>query len=366
MSEESILDDRKTRVLRAIITEYVAKAEPVGSKRVLEVARLDVSAATVRNDMAALEDAGLIQQPHTSAGRVPTDKGYRHMVDTLARAERARGDDVDPRHRALITELIGSAHDLDDLLVRATQALAELTHLVALVVTPAIDASACKLLEVVSLGQQNLLVILVSDTGHVAKRHVELDRPVTEAELDRVRSVLGEHVRGRRMAEVRQAIGDLAPKAPDDLRHVLASLAEGIGDDVSAEAVQQVLVGGSSSLVSDRSFDRDQLEKVLGLLEERATVGRVLKQRSAGAAEPAPSVTIGGEHDVEDLTPTSLVGKQYDIGAIGSLGILGPTRMDYAKVLSTVRAVADELERALAAIDDDAGRGGPPDPDGET
>lgn len=352
--DDVTLDERKALILRAIITEYVTHAEPVGSKRVLEVARLDVSAATVRNEMAALEEAGLIHQPHTSAGRIPTDKGYRHLVDRL-RGDGPEPADVDVRRRDVIAGLIGTATDADDLLIRATSALAELTQLVALVITPALDMATCRLVELVGLGGSSALVLLVSDTGQVVKRHVELPAGTTDGELERVRVALNEHVRGRRMAEVTQAIADIAHDGPSELRVVLRSVADAIGESWTAEVVQRVLVGGSSSLVGERSLDRGQLESVLGLLEERATVGRVLSQRSSAPDALSPSVTIGGEHDVIELTATSLVGKQYDVGSIGSIGILGPTRMDYARVLSTVRAVAVELERALAVLGSDDG-----------
>lgn len=360
------LDQRKAQILSAIITEYVAHAEPVGSKRVLEVARLDVSAATVRNEMAALEEAGLISQPHTSAGRIPTDKGYRHLVDRL-RGPEAGPAKLDAERRHLLASVIGSAHDLDELLVRATSALSELTQLVALVITPAIDAATVRLVELVSLTPSSALLLLVSDTGQVSKRHVDFPGVVAESDVDRLRQVLADSVRGQRMADVRQRIADLEPSAPAELRTAVSAVADAVGDDLTAEVVQQVLVGGSSSLVGERSFDRADLEKVLGLLEERSTVGRVLSERSSRPDEAAPSVTIGGEHDVDELTSTSLVGKQYDIGSIGSIGILGPTRMDYARVLSTVRAVAGELERALhrlAGEDDDAPNDASPDDSG--
>jgi heat-inducible transcriptional repressor len=349
-SDGVVLDERKTQILRAIITEYVARAEPVGSRRVLEVARLDVSAATVRNEMAALEEAGMISAPHTSAGRIPTDKGYRLLVDRLRGGDGTDAPELEDQRRAVVSGLIGKAHDRDDLLLRATSALSELTQLVALVITPALDASRLRLVELVALGQSTALLLLVSDTGQVSKRHVDLPVGMTEAQLDRVRVVLGEQVRGRRMGEVKGTVGDLAREAPADLRGAITAIEDAIGDDLTAEAVHQVLVGGSSTLVGERSLDRGQLENVLGLLEERATVGRVLSERSSAPDAHSPSVTIGGEHDVIELTSTSLVGKQYDVGAIGSIGILGPTRMDYARVLSTVRAVAAELERALAAL----------------
>ncbi|MEX0836222.1 MAG: hypothetical protein WD010_09035, partial [Nitriliruptor sp.] len=184
------LDDRKLRVLRAIVTEYVADGEPVGSRRVVEVAKLDVSAATVRNEMAALEELGYITQPHTSAGRVPTDQGYRRFVDDLA-----TNPALDAPQRELIGELLGSARDVEDLLARTSSVLSQLTRLVSLVIAPAVDASRCKLVELVGLSSSTALLLLVADTGRVEKRTVDLPTGTTDGDLDRVRTVFGDQVR---------------------------------------------------------------------------------------------------------------------------------------------------------------------------
>jgi heat-inducible transcriptional repressor len=333
------LDERKLTVLRAIVTEYVARGEPVGSKRVVDVARLEVSAATVRNEMAALEELGYIRQPHTSAGRVPTDKGYRRFVDDL----RANAALDDPR-KELVQELLGSASDVEDLLARTTTVLSQLTRLVSLVIAPAIEVSRCKLVELVGLTPGSALLLLVADTGRVEKRPVELPAGTTEADLDRVRTVLGEQVRGKRMGEVSSTLRTISEDAPTELRELLRAVTEATADDLTEETLHHVFVGGQASLAGDEAFERQQLTRVLELLEERATLARLL---SDATADDEPTVRIGVENQVEDLRAASLVAQRYQLVSAGSLGVLGPTRMDYAAVLATVRAVADQLQETL-------------------
>jgi heat-inducible transcriptional repressor len=333
------LDERKLTVLRAIVTEYVSHGEPVGSKRVVEVAGLDVSAATVRNEMAALEDLGYITQPHTSAGRVPTDRGYRRFVDDLA-----SDPSVDEPRRELVQELLGSSRDVEDLLARTSSVLSQLTRLVSLVIAPAIDASTLKLVELVVLGPGSALLLLVFDTGRVDKRLVDLPVDLSEADLDRVRTMLTEHVRGRRLAQVHPALRSLAEEAPSDLRPALTALAEATSTDLDAATVHRVFVGGQASLAGDETFERTQLSRMFQLLEERATVARLLADATA---DDAPTVRIGEENQVEDLRAASLVAQRYQLVTAGSLGVLGPTRMDYAQALATVRAVADQLQATL-------------------
>lgn len=336
------LDERKLAVLRAVVTEYVSSGEPVGSKRVVEVAQLSVSAATVRNEMAALEELGYIRQPHTSAGRVPTDRGYRCFVDDLA--DRA---DLDDQRRELIGELLGSARDVEDLLARTTSVLSQLTRLVSLVIAPAIDSSSLKLVELVGLGPTSALLLLVADTGRVDKRNVDLPPGTTEPQLDRVRVVLGEHVRGRRLGDVHAILTGIVEDAPADLRDLVQAVADATAEDLAEETVHHVFVGGQATLAGEEAFERDQLSRVLQLLEERATLARLLHQ---GTAADEQMVRIGRENEVEDLRATSLVAQRYRLVTAGSLGVLGPTRMDYAGVLATVRAVADQLQASLSDL----------------
>ncbi len=336
------LDPRKSTILRAIVTEYVANGEPVGSKRVVDVAGLDVSAATVRNEMAALEELGYIAQPHTSAGRVPTDRGYRRFVDEL----RANPTVDDPR-RQLVEELLGSSRDVEDLVARASTVLSQLTRLVSLVIAPAAEASRLRLVELVSLSPGSGLLLLVADTGRVEKRMVDLPASISESDLDRVRTVLAEHVRGRKLGDVHDAMQRIADEAPADLRDALVAVADATSTRLAEDTVHHVFVGGQASLAGDDTFEREHLSRVLQVLEERDTLAKLL---SDATADESTTVRIGEENQVEDLRAASLVAQRYELITAGSLGVLGPTRMDYASVLATVRAVADQLQETLTDL----------------
>lgn len=338
------LDERKARILRTVVAEYVANGQPVGSSRVVDTAGLDVSSATVRNEMAALEERGYIDQPHTSAGRVPTDKGYRAFVDLL------EVGDLDQQRAELIDQLLGSAHDVEEVMRTASAVLSQLTRLVAMVVAPTMDEARCKLVELVTLGTTTALLLLVDDTGRVVRRHVEMDTPVTDDDVTRVRAVLAEHVIGRRMVDVHDRVATLLEQAPAELRPVLRAVHDATEDDLTVELVRRVFVGGQASLAGDESLERTALGQVLGLIEERATLARVLDETAGPDSTTAPRARIGSEHDVAELQPTSLVSQRYEVVRAGSLGVLGPTRMDYGAALSTVRAVSEALERTLTHL----------------
>ena len=343
------LDERKRIVLRAVVTEYVATGQPVGSVHVVAATGLEVSSATVRSDMGALEELQLIAQPHTSAGRIPTDRGYRWFVDDLRNAP-----ELDSRQREVIEELLGSARDVEDLLARTTTVLSQLTRLVSLVISPAIETSRLRLIELVGLGPLSALLLLVSDTGRVEKHTVDLPVGTDARDVDRVRNMLADRLVGRRFGDVGPALRLLSDEAPADLRGIVRSVAE-VAADVREDRVHQVFVGGQSALVDDLSLQREELSRLLQLLEERDTLARMLEEAAQGPDEGSPTVRIGGENAIADLRTTSLVAQRYRLVSAGSLGVLGPTRMDYGSALSTVRAVSDQLQRTL---DDLAEHGG--------
>jgi heat-inducible transcriptional repressor len=335
------LDERKRIVLRAVVTEFITTGQPVGSAHVVEVSGLEVSAATVRSDMGALEELGLIAQPHTSAGRVPTDRGYRWFVDDLRNAP-----PLDGRQREVIEELLSSARNVEDLLARTTTVLSQLTRLVSLVISPAIETSRLRLVELVGLGQLSALLLLVSDTGRVEKHTVDLPVGGDERDLDRVRTMLADRLVGRRFGDVGPMLRMLSDEAPSDLRSIVRAVADA-AVDVREDRVHQVFVGGQSALADDLSLQRDELSRLLQLLEERDTLARLLEEAAQGPDEGSPTVRIGEENPIADLRATSLVAQRYRLVSAGSLGVLGPTRMDYGSALSAVRAVSDQLQRTL-------------------
>src|SRR6478736_10533885 len=212
-----MLDDRKLEVLRAIVEDYVNTREPVGSKALVERHRLGVSSATIRNDMAALEEDGLIAQPHTSAGRVPTDAGYRVFVDRLTDIKPLSGAE-----RRAISAFLDGAVDLDDVLHRAVRALAQLTRNVAVVQYPTLSRSRVRHLELVSITSSRLLLVLITDTGRVEQRVVELPGPVSDEVVADLRATLNTRLRDRLLAETPEIITDLPLGVTRELRGLVA------------------------------------------------------------------------------------------------------------------------------------------------
>ncbi|MDX1511853.1 MAG: heat-inducible transcriptional repressor HrcA [Nitriliruptorales bacterium] len=340
------LDERRRVILHAVVTEYIADGHPVGSNRVVEVTGLDVSAATVRNEMAALEEMGYLTQPHTSAGRIPTDLGYRYFVNDLGQRAEQEG-----QQREVVQELLGSAHDVEDLLARTTHVLTQLTRLVSLVIAPAMDAARLRLVELLPMSASSAMLLMVTDTGRVDKRYITFDESVRPDDLDRVRGVLAEHVRGHRMAEVTDVLRRIVDEAPAELRGIVSSLVEATSANMVDDPVHKVFVGGRAALAG-LGFEEEELSRVLGLLEEEVELARLLGIDDEDAGDTGPRVLIGEENQVEELQSAALVSQRYRLVSAGSVGVLGSTRMDYANVLSTVRSVADELQQTLATLDD--------------
>jgi heat-inducible transcriptional repressor len=339
------LDERKAAILTAIVQEYVQTGEPVGSRRLVEAWDLDVSAATVRGEMAALEEAGYIGQPHTSAGRVPTDLGYRYFVDALTETGPAFAE-----HREVLEGLLLGAADLEELLHRASSVLAKLTHFAALVSAPRLDRSRLRHLELVQLGPHVVLAVFITDTGRVEKRLLDVDEMVADHDVQRARHAVNEAAAGLRLTAVPDVVAGVAAGAPDGLRGLVDALAEAVRDGLVSGDVEPVIVGGTANIAGAGYFDRlEQVKQVYEALEEQVVVWQMLRETLAGGD---PAVRIGSELPLAELTACSVVASSYGTGGeqTGSLGVLGPTRMDYPRTLAAVQAVASSLEKALADL----------------
>jgi heat-inducible transcriptional repressor len=339
-------EDRRLDVLRAIVEDYVATREPVGSRALVERHALGVSPATIRNDMAALEDAGLIVQPHTSAGRVPTDKGYRMFVDRLATIKPLSA----PERRAIETFLEDAA-DLDDVVDRSVRLLAQLTHQVAVVQYPSLRRTALRHVELVPIGDRHLLVVIITDHGRVEQRTIEVPDPLDVATVARLRVRLNTAAAGRRLAELGTALSDLA----DDFAPVDGPLVRGVvavvEDTLAQESEERVVLAGTANLVRGGGDFAHTISPVLEALEEQVVLLRLLGEMAED--EAAVSVRIGRETQHEGLVETSFVTTGYggpDGGgtAVARIGSVGPLRMDYPGTIASVRAVARYLSRILA------------------
>jgi heat-inducible transcriptional repressor len=335
-----MVDDRKLDVLRAIVEDYVATEEPVGSKALVERHGLGVSPATVRNDMAALEDEGYIHQPHTSAGRVPTDKGYRLFVDKLATLK-----PMSVAERRAIATLLDGAVDLDDVVQRSVRLLSQLTRQVAIVQYPSLSRSTVRHIELVALTPTRVMLILILSTGRVEQRLVELDEAVADADLAELRMAVNQASAGVQIAAAAAALGalpdDVRPEQVDATRAVVGVLTEAMSDHRSDE---RVAVSGAANLARYGDFDT-AVRPLLEALEEHVVLLKLLGESGVDAL----TVRIGHEGPYSELAATSVVATGYGPQELhlGSLGVVGPTRMDYPGSMAAVRAVARYVSRIL-------------------
>ena len=336
-----MVEDRRLAVLRAIVEDYVATREPVGSKVLVERHSLGVSPATIRNDMAALEEEGYIAQPHTSAGRVPTDLGYRLFVDRLSAVK-----PLSSAERRAIHEFLDNAVDLDDVMVRTVRLLAQITRQVALVQYPSLSRSAIRHIDLVALSTTRVIMIIVADTGRVEQRVMELPGPVSDDVLASLRSTLQSAVTGQPLASVPQLLDDLGAGRPAELQPLVAIVRATLLEAVTEQVDERVVIGGTSHLARYGEAFPMAIQPVLEALEEQMVLLRLLGEASAN---PGITVRIGHENPVEGLEATSVVTTRYARGdqAVASLGVVGPTHMDYAGTMGAVQAVAQYVSRIL-------------------
>ncbi|MXG91071.1 heat-inducible transcriptional repressor HrcA [Nocardioides flavescens] len=334
-------EERRLAVLRAIVEDYVATEEPVGSKALVERHGLGVSPATVRNDMAALEDEGYITQPHTSAGRVPTDKGYRLFVDRLSTVK-----PMSAAERKAIATFLDGAVDLDDVVSRSVRVLSQLTRQVAMVQYPTLSRSTVRHVELVALAPTRLLVVLILSTGRVEQRVVELGSELTDEVLADLRArVLGAAVGQIIATAVDQLRAAVPPVDGDDVARVVDVLVEAMVDERSSE---RIVVGGAANLARyGDSFD-SAVRPLLEAIEEHVVLLKLLGE-ATGSSGGGVTVRIGAEGPYEQLSSTSVVTTGYGPRdeAVAMLGIVGPTRMDYPGTMAAVRAVARYVSRIL-------------------
>jgi heat-inducible transcriptional repressor len=331
-----VLDERKLAVLRAIVEDYVSTTEPVGSKSLVDRHGLDVSPATIRNDMAVLEEQGFIAQPHTSAGRIPTDKGYRLFVDRLSSIKPMSGAE----RRAIETFLVGAC-SLDDVLTRTVRLLAQLTRQVAVVQYPSLSRSAVRHIELVSLAPRRVMLVLITDTGRVEQAMVELPDDAAPESMAHLRAVLNACLDGRKLADAAASVAGLAERIPVPERPNAGAVFSVLLDSLAERSGERIVFGGAANL-SAPDFGKG-LREVLEALEEQVVLMRLLGE----SAEPsALTVRIGAE---TGLTGASVVSAGYgaDGHPLAKLGVLGPTRMDYPSTMGAVRAVARYVGRIL-------------------
>ncbi len=337
---------RAKKVLHAVVSEYLATGEPVGSHTVTRRYGLEVSPATVRTVMSDLEELGLLRHTHTSAGRIPTDRGLRYYVDTLLRVR-----SLSAVEKGEIRERVapGPHTDVQEVMHRTSRVLRELSHLTVVVQTPRPETDAVSHIEFVRLRETQLLAVIATQSGQIQNKLVAIDFPLTPSELDRVNNFLNSLVAGLTLDQVRARIAQQIESERIAADGVLGRALELAAAAVPAESGPgEILVEGQSNLLT-ATEDLDRAKRVMRALEEKDIIVRLL-DRTLGA--PGICVFIGSEANLADLTDISVVAATYGSEGrpLGTIGVIGPSRMNYSKVIPLVDFTAEVITEALPKL----------------
>jgi heat-inducible transcriptional repressor len=333
-----MLDDRKAAILRAVVEVYIDTAQPVGSAHVTRTAAVDVSSATVRNEMAALEREGFLAQPHTSAGRIPTDKGYRFFVDTLDGPAKLGAVQTQQ-----VKDFFARAHgEIEQMLAETSRLLSNVTAHTAVVVGPPAEAASLRSIQLVGLGQRTVLVVAVLSNAVVEKRTLELPVEIGDERIIAAGAHLAAHLTGRVLTDASSSsIPATGDQATDD---VVDAALTALGT-AQADEAEHVFVGGAARTAA--AFDAVKtVEEILSILEQQLVVVGLLHD----VLDRGQSVAIGAETGLPPLAECSLVVAPYEVEGerAGTVGILGPTRMNYPQALAAVAVVSQRLGRRLS------------------
>jgi heat-inducible transcriptional repressor len=344
MSPEEVtiaVDERKNKVLQAIIEDYVATAEPVGSRTISRKYNLGVSPATIRNEMAELEEMGFLEQPHTSAGRIPSDRGYRYYVDCLMESRAVDSSEEEVIRRTFERKI----REIDTLIRETARILSDTTHLTSVISGPQIQKANFRELRLVPLGGDKAVLIYITDSGFIENQVLELPVEVTMLELQRVSDVLNEHLKGQPVEALsRTAAGALQ----QELRRYGALLEQSLqflGTKLEPGDHQRLYLGGTTNILSQPEFrDVAKVRSLLTLLEDDQVVSDLL----VSDEREHPVIQIGEEIKIREMTDCSVVSAAYRLGdnVIGRIGVIGPRRMEYARVVGIMNAITHQLSES--------------------
>jgi heat-inducible transcriptional repressor len=335
-----VVSQRALEVLRVIVEDYVDSREPVGSKTIVERHSFGVSAATIRNDMAALEEANLIHAPHTSAGRVPTDLGYRRFVDSLTEVRPLTSTQISAIHRFLDESL-----DLNDFFGRTVKLLSNLTNQVAMVQYPTLTRDAVAHVELLPLGSRRALSILITTSGSADRSVVEFESDVDETELGELRTVVNSALHGVMLTDVDSTLAEVARSSTVPAAALISRIRVALVDQIDAQRHERLIVAGTPQLIrSEGDFSRS-LAPVMDAIEEQVVLLTLFDEMRQSDAS---NVRIGRELS-DDLSDTSIVSAAYTSsgGDTARLAVLGPTRMNYPLNMAAVEAVARYVSQVL-------------------
>ena len=340
------LSERKKQILRAVVVNYISTAEPVGSRTVARSHKMGLSSATIRNEMADLEEMGYLFQPHTSAGRVPSQKGYRYYVDYLMDAQDLTEDEEEALSSSLSTEKM---REIEQIIINSARVLSTATSQTSLIMGPQFRKSAFRQMRILPLDEERGLVVLITDTGFIKNKVIDLKQKLSQAELSQVVSYLNQKLCG---LTIDQVTTSLINELKRDLFRRLEILEQAfilLEESLKEERQIRVFLGGTTNILNQPEFkDVDKIRRMLNLFEQESLLFKILEKSSS---EEGIEIRIGGENEFSDIKECTLITGTYKIRDknIGTLGVLGPIRMDYPKVISVIERLVDHLNQSLNA-----------------
>ena len=336
-----MVSDRALEVLRVIVQDYIDSKEPVASKAIADRHGFGVSAATIRNDMALLEEEELITAPHTSAGRIPTDKGYRVFVDQLAGIK-----PLTPAQRRAIEQFLSESADLDDTLTRTVRLLSQLTNQVAILQYPSLSVATVRHVELLPMGTHRVMTVLITDGGSVDQNIVECPRELDDEVVAELRAHLNAQLVGMSLAQVPDKLSGLSTSVSPQRRDLMEAIAEALRHAVEGHRSDRLMMAGAANLVRGEHDFSSSVYPVLEAIEQQVTLLKLFTEMKWESEEV--QARIGRENE-GPFAETAVLASTYQSGSDhrATLGVVGPTRMDYSSNMTAVRAVASYLSRLL-------------------
>ncbi|OLN30485.1 heat-inducible transcriptional repressor HrcA [Desulfosporosinus metallidurans] len=335
------MDDRKRKILRAIVQDYIATAEPIGSRTIARKFDLGVSSATIRNEMADLEDLGFIEQPYTSAGRIPSDAGYRYFVDCLMDPQALNEEEKE----AIERENTKRIHEIQEVISHTSRLLSELTNLTSIVLGPHKGKSTFGKMHFLPYQPGQVIMVIVKENGAVENHIIDVGEDITAEELQQVAGVFNQKMRGHTLGQVKRSLLHEIYSELSRQRHLIDNtldMLSAILDDHEEE--ERIYLGGTLNMLNQPEFrDLSKVKTLFKVFEENDSMKKLLHPHQEGL-----NVTIGGENTLKEFQDCSVISATYKVNGltIGAVGVLGPTRMDYAKAI----AIVDFMTRSLTEV----------------
>ncbi|MGV2938164.1 heat-inducible transcriptional repressor HrcA [Mesobacillus sp. LC4] len=339
-----MLTDRQVLILQVIVDDFIRSAQPIGSRSLSKKEEINFSSATIRNEMADLEDMGFIEKTHTSSGRIPSEKGYRFYVDNLLLPQKVNRSDM-AAIKSIFAERI---YELEKIVQKSARILSEMTNYTSIVLGPAVKDNRLKKLQIVPLNKDTAIAIIVTDTGHVENRMFHFPTSIDPSDVEKMVNILNDRLAGVPLTNLNSKIYKEIAML---LRQHISSydtLLNTIMDTLNMPASEKVFFGGKTNILSQPEFnDVDKIRNLMNMIEHEDGLYHLIRQNSAGI-----NIKIGTENDNSAMENCSLITATYSMGEekLGSIAVLGPTRMEYSRVISLLQLISTDLSKVLTQL----------------